>query len=48
MDRADSPHIDNLVETTDAFLKSTVCYRKIDGVECSVAQAIEKFIEANR
>ncbi len=48
MDRADLSHINNLVEATDAFLNSTVCYRQIDGVECSVDRAIEKFIEANR
>jgi hypothetical protein len=48
MDRADLPHINNLVETTEQFLNSTVCYRKIDGVDCSVDEAIEKFIEANR
>ncbi len=48
MDRADLQHVQNLIETTTAFLNSTNCYRKIDDVECSVERAIENFIEANR
>ena len=48
MDRADVQHVQNLIETTTAFLNSTNCYRKIDDVECSVERAIENFIEANR
>ena len=48
MDRADLPHVLDLIKTTTAFLNSTNCYRNIDGVECSVERAIEHFIEANR
>jgi len=48
MDRADLPHVLDLIETTKVFLNSTNCYRKIDEVECSVDRAIEHFIEANR
>jgi len=48
MDRADSRHVQNLIDTTKAFLNSTNCYCNIDGVECSVDRAIENFIEANR
>ena len=48
MDRADLPHVLDLIKTTTAFLNSTNCYRKIDEVECSVERAIEHFIEANR
>ena len=48
MDRADLPHVLDLIKTTTAFLNSTNCYHKIDEVECSVERAIENFIEANR
>ena len=48
MDRADVPHVQNLIDTTKAFLGSTDNYCKFDGVECKIEQAIEKFIEVNR
>lgn len=48
MDRADVPHIDNLINTTKAFLGSTEDYCKFDGVKCTIEEAIEKFIEVNR
>ena len=48
IDRADLPHVLDLIKTTKEFLNSTNCYCKIDGVECSVERAIENFIEANR
>lgn len=49
IDRADIPHIDNLIKTATAFLdhpKNDYC--TFDGVRCSTDQAIAKFIEVNR
>lgn len=49
MDRADVPHIDNLIKTTTAFLEHPKDdYCTFDGGKCSVDKAIEKFIEVNR
>jgi patatin-like phospholipase/acyl hydrolase len=48
MDRADVPHIENLIKTTTAFLDNKDDYCNFDGEKCSVDKAIDKFIEANR
>ncbi len=48
MDRADLSHIDNLIQATAQFLESDEDYCPFDGVNCSVDQSIEQFIEANR
>ncbi|MCT7951168.1 patatin-like phospholipase family protein [Ancylothrix sp. C2] len=49
MDRADVPHLDNLIKTATAYLnypKEDYC--TFDGVKCSIDKSIEKFIEVNR
>lgn len=54
MDRAELSHVNDLIETTTAFLDCKDCYRKVDdnttkeSKEYSVDLAIEKFIEDNR